>query len=788
MTGIAAGVVLAAVATVAVRTGRRPAVPSSRPSTGVPAVARPAPQWPATFAGSKTCAGCHEQEAAAWHGSHHDLAMQAADETTVLGDFNDATLTHFGITSTFSRKDRKFFARTEGPDGKLADYEVVYTFGSRPLQQYLVAFPGGRWQVPPIAWDTRPAADGGQHWFHLGPDERIAPGDPLHWTGIAGNWNHMCAECHSMNVHKDYSPEEERYETSWSEIAVGCEACHGPGTNHVAWARSGAKREDDARLGLVVDLSDRDGTRWTMDAQIGTARRSTARRSHVEVETCARCHARRDLVSEDYVWGRPLMDTHRPALLEEGLYHPDGQIESEVYEYGSFLQSRMFAAGVTCTDCHDPHALRLRGVTDDVNGVCAQCHLPARFATAAHHHHPQGSPGASCIACHMPARRSMMVDARHDHSVRVPRPDLTVKIGTPNACNGCHTQESPAWAVDAVTRWYGPGRASAPHWGEAIFAGRRDLPGAGDALVRLAQDRTEPGIVRATAVSLLRSHVDPGSEPTLEGALQDADPLVRAAAVASIGEVDAPLRVRLAAPLLDDPVRTVRIDAARSLASVPLDLLPEDRRPALEAKLAEYRAAQLENADRPEGQLNLAALDTERGALAVAEREYRAALRIAPALPQTYVRLADLYRREGREADGEQLLRQGLGIAPESADLHRALGLLLLRAERLPDALASLARAAELDPDRADCASAYAAALQSSGQPGRALAVLEQAHDRHPGDREVLTALVTINRDRGDRARAISWARTLVDVAPRAPEGRRLLDELEAGPPDQAPR
>ncbi|MGH7893396.1 MAG: tetratricopeptide repeat protein [Candidatus Binatia bacterium] len=777
---------VAVVAIVAVWMGRRVESPPTAPaplSTTAPAPppVPSAPARPATFAGSAACAGCHEPEAAAWRVSHHDLAMQVADETTVLGDFGGARLTQFGVTSTFYRKGGKFFARTEGPDGKLADYEIAYTFGVDPLQQYLVAFPGGRLQALPIAWDTRPKAQGGQRWFHLYPDERIPPGDLLYWTGIAQNWNHMCSECHSTNVRKGFDVAENRYETTWSDVNVGCEACHGPGSNHVAWAQARARRDGqdgDPRAGLVVDLGDRDDGRWIMDLQTGIARRSSPRASHVEIETCGRCHARRARESEDYVSGRPLMDTHRVALLDEALYQADGQTKEEVYEYGSFLQSRMYAADVTCTDCHEPHSLKLRGVTDDANAVCAQCHLPTRFATPAHHHHPEGSAGGICVACHMPARSYMVVDPRRDHSIRVPRPDLTVRIGTPNACNGCHTKESPAWAADSVTRWYGPARASTPHWGETIDAGRRNLPGAEATLVRLADDRAEPAIARATAVSLLRAHVGPDSGPTLERALADPDPLIRAAALSAITEVDPRLRVRLAAPLLTDPVRTVRIDAARALASVPPDVLPEQERPYLEAALREYRAAQTMNADRPEGRLNLAVLDIERGDQGAAEREYLAALAIAPAVSSTYVNLADLYRMQGRDAEGEQVLRRGLTLAPGSADLHHALGLLLVREKRLPEALEPFARATELAPDQVRYAYVYAVALESAGQVDRALAVLERAHDQHSGDREVLAALVTMNRDRGDRTKALEWARALVAVAPQDAQVRGLLDQL----------
>jgi tetratricopeptide (TPR) repeat protein len=361
----------------------------------------------------------------------------------------------------------------------------------------------------------------------------------------------------------------------------------------------------------------------------------------------------------------------------------------------------------------------------------------------------------------------------------VPRPELSVKIGTPNACTDCHTKESAQWAADAAARWWGTARSSRPHWAEAIHAGRENLPGAGPALAALADDTTQPAIVRATAVAMLAPYLAPATGPAVERALRDPDPLVRGAAVAALNGVDPGARARLVLPLLSDPVRTVRIDAARSLAALPPDQLPDTERTTLAAALAEYRAAQELVADRPEGQLNLGMLDAEHGDLASAEQRYRRALRIAPALPATYVNLADLYRTQGRDAAGEQVLREGLAAAPRDADLHHALGLALIRQKRAQDALGALARATELDPDQARYAYVYAVALHDTGQPDRALAVLRTAHARHPGDRDVLIALATMSRDRGNRAAALGWARALRDLDPQDPGAQRLVAELE---------
>jgi hypothetical protein len=101
--------------------------------------------------GTETCAGCHEAEAKIWSASQHKAAMQRATEKTVLGNFNDAGFEYYGVRSRFFRKGNTFLVETDGPDGKLATFEIKYTFGIDPLQQYLIEFPDGRIQVLPIA-------------------------------------------------------------------------------------------------------------------------------------------------------------------------------------------------------------------------------------------------------------------------------------------------------------------------------------------------------------------------------------------------------------------------------------------------------------------------------------------------------------------------------------------------------------------------------------------------------------------------------------------------------------
>ncbi len=374
--------------------------------------------------------------------------------------------------------------------------------GSRRCSNTSSPFPGGRYQALSVAWDTRPKAAGGQRWFHLYPGEKVDHRDVLHWTGVAQNWNFMCADCHSTNLQKRYDAASDTFDTTWSEINVSCEACHGPGSRHVEWARraKAAGGSGDALKGLVFSMKDTSGGHWALPAGAAIARRTAPLSSRLEVETCGRCHARAARLWPTYEHGRPLADTHRVALLEEGLYEADGQIRDEVYEYGSFLQSKMYQAGVTCSNCHDPHssALRLPG-----NALCGQCHVPTRYDQPTHHFHQAGTAGAQCVSCHMPQRRYMVVDDRRDHSFRIPRPDESVRLGTPNTCTACHSRRSGAWAAAAVQKWYGPAAAARPSFAAAFHAGRTRQPEGASLLSSLVADRAQPPIVRATALSLL---------------------------------------------------------------------------------------------------------------------------------------------------------------------------------------------------------------------------------------------------------------------------------------------
>ncbi len=707
-----------------------------------------------TPVGSAACMACHTDEAARWSRSQHRSAMQPASAETVIGAFDGSSFEQVGTTSRFFRVHDRFIVNTDGPDGTLADFEVGYSFGVFPLQQVLLPGPGGRWQALSVAWDARSREAGGQRWFHLYPGERIDARDPLHWTRPAQNWNHACADCHATLLRKRFDASADRFDTRWAELGVGCEGCHGPGSAHVAWASATPRAGVDPRLGARLD--ERRDVSWRIDPATGSAVRSVPRASEREIEVCAQCHARRSSLSESYVAGERFLDHYRPVLLESPLYHADGQQRDEVYTWGSFLQSRMYAKGVTCSDCHEPHAGELRREGSE---VCASCHAPEKYAAASHHHHAVGSKGSDCIACHMPVTTYMVVDPRHDHSLRVPRPDQSVALGTPNACSACHGDRSPRWAAERLHAWLGRDARGFQGHAEALYEADAGVISAGAALRAVAADGAQSAIARASALARLDASAGRASLGTLAAALRDPSPLLRLGALQGLESAPSASRA-VAAASLSDPLRALRLEAVRVLVEGARDL-PAEIRAVYAGAAAEYVASLRLDADRAEARAQLGAFLAQRGDLDAARAELRAALAIEPSFAPAWVNLGDLERAAGRETEALHALEDGIRAVPASAALHHAYGLALVRNGRLADALAELARAVALDPHSARFAYVNSVALHSAGRVKEAIALLERTLAVHPGDRAVLEALASFHQAAGDNQAAARCAALL---------------------------
>ncbi len=755
-----------------------------------PVAARAAEGAPLTYVGSETCASCHRDEAKLWAGSHHKLAMGHATETTVLGDFSDASFEHFGVRSRFFRRDGKFMVETDGPDGKPAEFEIRYTFGVYPLQQYLIEFPDGRLQALGIAWDSRPKDKGGQRWFHLYRNEEVGHDDVLHWTKLNQNWNFMCAECHSTGVHKNYDAAKDRFATTWAEISVGCETCHGQGSAHVAWARDHAGWKDSETdidsKGLVVRFDERKSAAWTIDpdgkrqgrypnhrqrdarftagdlAQGGRDLRALPRptgndRRGLGSRPMAVRHARRVAA-----FPRPLF--RRRADGGRGLQLRLVQAEQDVRQGGHVqrlprpAQLEAEAPGPTASACSAMPRTNMR--SQPTVATQASIRRSAVPPATCRRGPTWWCTCATITACAFPGPTCRLRSAR-----RTPATPAT-------------PAKSAQWAADAVRSWHGADRKGFQHYAEAFHEAWADQADAEKLLAAAASGRGTPGFARAGALSELQPYLSAANLDIARSSLADPDPMVRIGALDMLESAPPEEIWPIAAPLLGDPVRGVRVRAADLLAAVPSADQPAGDRTAFERAAAEFVAAQELNADRPEARLTLGSFYARRGEAAKAEAEYKAALKLAPQFAPAAVNLADLYRQTGRDGEGESALRAALALTPKDAGLHYALGLALIRLKRSGDALAELRRAAELAPDSAQNAYVYAIALNSAGRGDEALKTLADALARHPDNREILTALVQIDQQAGDLASALKYAERLAALAPNDQELQRFIEEL----------
>jgi predicted CXXCH cytochrome family protein len=704
------------------------------------------------FVGSTACAACHPSEAAAYAKSHHRRALTLPTAENVSFHTNGTSFsTPLGESAHFTRRGDALDVTTPDGDGRQRIFSVAYAAGVSPLQQYVVATERGKLQTLGVAWDTRPAP-AGERLFHVYGPRGIAPSDELYFTQSAQNWNHVCADCHSTFVERRYDVSRDAFDTRWAELAVGCEACHGPGAGHLHAVETGKKSGAGAYAGTFsADL--KPAAAWAPSA---TGSPTPRAQDGVEVEVCAACHSRRQPIHEGFAAGEPFLDAFEPELLRPDRYYADGQVDGEVYEWASFLQSKMYASGVRCSDCHEPHSGELYAAG---NALCVRCHAQDRFDVPSHSHHARtGEPG--CVDCHLPSKTFMQVDERRDHSIRIPRPDLSVLFGTPNACGKCHSERPAAWAAERLKAWF-PAAKPRQHFGEALARDRRGDLDAGPALAALALDEAAPAIARATALERLGASSRRRAVEVLRAALRSQEPLVVYGAVLGAGELSLAERAPLLASALTHRLRAIRIAAGKALAPVPPTEVPSSLRGALERAFVEVETSFDVSASRPATHVERSAFELARGRGDEAEAELRTALRLAPCLAEAHLNLADLARSRGDEARAEQEIRAALRCAPNDGAAHHALGLWLVRAGRKREALTSLRRAVELAPDDARFSYVLAVALGDDGALDQAVEVLGAALARQPSDRELLEALADDERRLGHEQQAAAAAQKL---------------------------
>ncbi|MGB6976742.1 MAG: tetratricopeptide repeat protein [Gammaproteobacteria bacterium] len=682
------------------------------------------------FVGDQTCAQCHPIEYHQWLHSHHALAMQVANNKTVLGDFNNTAVNYFGIITRFFKKNGTFYIHTQGTEGKYHDFIVKYTFGIDPLQQYLVEFPGGRLQAFSIAWDTHQ-----ERWFHLYGREKITFSDPLFWAKRHYNWNRACADCHSTHVKENYDITTNYFHTQFSAINVGCQACHGPGAKHLAWAKAQLANQTThiSNKGLTINYKVMSTKQF--------------------VEACAFCHSRRHAINPAIEDGTPLLNNYVPEILREHTYYVNGAIEDEDYEYGSFIQSKMYKAGVICSACHNPHTAKIKILG---NGLCTQCHnnkppkprfaglMAKNYDSPAHTHHPFGSPGAQCVNCHMPTKTYMQIHVRRDHYFRIPRPDLTIHYGIPNACNSCHHDQSPQWAQQYIEKWYG--KNTFDDYSDIIEKGRAQQPLAENRLINLAKDKRQANIVRATALYLLQNYYSAASIQAMIDLSHDQDELVRMYAVGGLEPLSPEQKISVLTPLLTDSIRAVRIKTAVLYASIPQNLLNSAQQAAFNHALAEYKNSQHALLDTPEANFNLGLLAETQNNNVAAEKYYRQAIQMDKHFYPASQNLAIFYNGHGQNEKAEATLKQAIVTNPDQGQLYYSLGLLLAEEKKFDKSVNALAAAVKLMPNNAKAYYNYGLVLQHINKLTEAKQALLKAHQLQPNDPQILAALAQDER------------------------------------------
>jgi Flp pilus assembly protein TadD len=707
------------------------------------------------YAGAEACAECHQALHGKWRQSDHYQSMRVADSTTVLGNFGDVTVEFHGIRNRLFVRDGKFFVNTMASDGNYRDFQILHTFGYEPLQQYLVATDRGRLQALNVAWDARDEAAGGQRWFHLQPDESMSPDNPLFWGGFFSTWNNRCADCHSTGLRKGYDIESDRYNTTWAEINVACESCHGPGKAHVASRGATGFKAAAPALDWVFEKGQ------VIASPVGIA-------TDHEIDTCGGCHSRRSAVSAP---GGDATYHQQYALqtLGEGLYHADGQIDDEVFVLGSFLQSKMYGAGVTCSNCHDPHTGKTKVPG---NALCGQCHLPAEFDAPSHHHHKTNSEGALCVNCHMPSKTYMQVDDRRDHSFLVPRPLASEVTGSPNACVTCHKDKPLGWVQTAFNSW-GISQ-SEDHWSTVNYRSRQLDISTVTEIGQLSQDEDLSDIVRATLLEQLAAFPSEVSVNIASIGLADPSSLVRRSAVSALAAAPPGVLWQLLSPLINDVAKPVRMEAVRVLLPVYGELRRQDQQ-RLSAAVAEYREYVGLEADSPAGLLSLASLEQALGNRGAALSAFQRSLAIAPGYVPALMNLADHYRSMGQDSRARPLLLKALRVAPDSAAANHSYGLFLIRAGQHAQALSYLANATRGVDSSPRFAYVYSIALDSLGQTGDAIAVLRDASETWPNQYDLLLTQVIFLEKSGRNGEIAGPLMRLQAIAPASPDVQRLM-------------
>ncbi|MBU2918816.1 hypothetical protein KO505_12745 [Psychrosphaera sp. F3M07] len=692
------------------------------------------------------CVTCHQSAVNDWQQSDHAKAMDLANEKTILGNFNNVTTKHFSQQARFYIQDELFkIDLTEGD--KLTTYTVNYTFGHYPLQQYLVPAQGGRFQVFPFAWDSRQESQGGQRWYPNYANEDIKSNDRLHWQQPLQNWNGMCADCHSDGLKRNYSIAENSFETKWDNINVGCQSCHGKMDDHtqVNVQTSSSLIDSPQQHQQVLNWLIKPGEKVAKlrDQQGKLATKQEKRDKGKFMDTCFSCHSLRSPLTDGIQPEQEFLNQFSPSLLSQPFYHSDGQIKEEVYVYGSFLQSKMFAEGVTCLNCHNKHTMKVKTQS---NGLCLQCHSSEVYQQEKHTQHPLTSSGGQCVNCHMPETTYMSVDARRDHSFRIPRPDLSAIYNTPNACINCHQDQDNLWAVSHLEKWHGKSKILSD--GEQLFIELQHQGGLPlDLHFKLINDLSLNEIKRASAIMLLPNSTAKLSDSQVQSWIASDEPLIRLA-MAKVGHL-LPLneRIKHYKSLLNDQYKAIRIASATHLVNLGLE-----QSVIFKNAFDELVFANEVSSWRGEGNLNQSLIHLNKGQTTQTISALNKSISVDPYFDVPYVNLADVYKNLNDNKNEKSTLDKGLTFNPKSANLHYSYGMYLIRLGDKKSSINSFASAIRYDNTNPQFAYLYILALDSVGNTQKAIRELKLIIKRYNYNRQLLQLGLGFAQKQQDRS------------------------------------
>jgi predicted CXXCH cytochrome family protein len=551
--------------------------------------------------------------------------MQQARKESVKGEFAQGKVVLRGTTYLFEIRNNQYYITEPDLLEKPLEHRVEYTLGERRFQHYLTTLEDGRILVLPPTWDIER-----KQWtldLTIGNPEE-GSGDPIQV------WNKSCYSCHVSQSQKNFDLEKLRYQTTWRDLGINCESCHGPGSEHIARA-TGVKTLDA-------------GTRAKIkEAIVNPARLNGASSSTI----CAGCHSLRDIYADNFKAGAnyydyftPVMEYRLPASTDSA-YWPDGRPRQLANEALGLWQSLCFLkGGATCVTCHTrPHAsdverdARLRPGN---NALCTGCHTKFAANTSAHTHHEAKGAGSFCVECHMPATVVSLNTRMRDHAMSIPAPENTLRHEIPNACNVCHRDKDAEWTLRQMNAWYGEkARQRLVSRADAFAQARQGDTAVVPELLKLLADPSGGPLIRANAAGYLgRFSNDPAAYESLLHAFTDSEPLVRATAATTI-RPSAAQREELAiklVTLLRDPIRTVRINAAIAMVAMGVRPFPGEDGERYERAKAEYHTRAELGADDAQQQLAAGKFSFLSGDMTRAVNAFRATLKLDPAIPAQY--------------------------------------------------------------------------------------------------------------------------------------------------------